>query len=394
MSDALPVFSSFGADIYLSDFINNAIDRIASEISKIDIKSIVDFGDRISVQNDDITRLFKYKPNPLQTTSDFLSCVEWIRRKQRNCFIYPQYETVTAGGREFKKYTAFWPLNPASIRIGVNDGAVWEVEFSFNDGTIYTLPYSELIHLKWRRGSNTIIGGGDDYGLPNDYDVRRVLDALDKTIQGLPKSIESSLQIKGVYTANNLIETTRLNEMREDFENHILASKAGITAVDIAGTFTPVNINPPEISDKVYSFLKSILSERYGISMAILSGNYDSTKHAAFYQNCIEDFKVQFEQAMTSTVFSQREQDVGHQIRGYYGLVQYMSNSDKIQVANISKETGMMTVNQLAEMFGMEPFEGGDRRLQSLNYVNINDIDLYQKGKAGVLTDGSNIGNQ
>jgi hypothetical protein len=43
-----------------------------------------------------------------------------------------------------------------------------------------------------------------------------------------------------------------------------------------------------------------------------------------------------------------------------------------------------MMLNQINEMFGMEPFEGGNRRLQSLNYVNIEDIDAYQKGKAGI----------
>ena len=41
MMDGSPIFTSFGKDIYLSDFVNNAIDRVASEISKIEIKSIV-----------------------------------------------------------------------------------------------------------------------------------------------------------------------------------------------------------------------------------------------------------------------------------------------------------------------------------------------------------------
>jgi len=43
-----------------------------------------------------------------------------------------------------------------------------------------------------------------------------------------------------------------------------------------------------------------------------------------------------------------------------------------------------MNLNQIGAMFGIEPFEGGNRRLQSLNYVNLEDVDSYQKGKAGV----------
>jgi phage portal protein BeeE len=128
LTDSQPIFTSFGRDIYLSDFVHNAIDRVASEIGKIDIKSVVSAGDTIHIQNDDITRLFRFKPNPLQTTSDFLSNVEWLRRKNRNAFIYPQYDIITLpDGRQFKKYIAFYPLKPSAVYIGVNNGQTWEI---------------------------------------------------------------------------------------------------------------------------------------------------------------------------------------------------------------------------------------------------------------------------
>lgn len=89
MSDHQAVFSSFGNNIYMSDFVNNCIDRIATEISKIEVMSVVESESRIIRQNDDISRLFRYQPNPLQTSKDFLACCEWLRRKYMNCFIYP-----------------------------------------------------------------------------------------------------------------------------------------------------------------------------------------------------------------------------------------------------------------------------------------------------------------
>jgi hypothetical protein len=66
-----------------------------------------------------------------------------------------------------------------------------------------------------------------------------------------------------------------------------------------------------------------------------------------------------------------------------------MSTKDKMDLANIAKETGIMTLNQINEMFGLEPWEGGNRRLQSLNYVNIEDVDAYQKAKAKVKEGGN-----
>lgn len=384
LTNSQPIFTSFGKDIYLSDFVNNAIDRVASEVAKIDIKSISARNDIIKIQNDDITRLFRSKPNPLQTTSDFLSNVEWLRRKQRNAFIYPQYEIVRLGdGREFKRYLAFYPLKPMDVYIGESDGKVWEVRLLFDDGSDFTLPYADLIHLRWRRGANTTIGGGDDKGQINDYEIVRTIDALDKTIQGLPKSIEASLQIKGVYAAKTLADQKKLNDIRAEFEDHITVSKAGMIATDLAGEFTPVRISPPDISDTALKFLKSVVQERYGVSAAILSGDYNGEQHGAFYQTAIEEFIVQFEQAMTAGLFTPREQDVGHRVKCYYSRVNYMSSKDKIELANIAKETGIMTLNEIAETFGLEPFEGGERRLQSLNFVNMDLIDKYQLNKSG-----------
>jgi len=380
-----PIFSTFGSNIYLSDFVNNAIDRVASEISKIDLKSIVQSGDVLQIQNDDITRLFRFKPNPLQTSSDFFSSVEWLRRKYRNAFIYPQYETIALpDGRQYKRYLAFYPLKPHSIQIGVNNGQVWEVRLDFEDGSSYTLPYTDLIHLRWRRGANTVIGGGDDSGSVNDYDIIRTIDALDKTIQGLPKGIEASLQIKGVYHAKTLAEAQKLAKIRDDFESHIITSASGMVATDLGGEFTPVNISAPEIPESALKFLKSVIEERYGVSAAILSGDYKGDQHGAFYQTAIEDFIVQLEQAMTACIFTPREQDVGHRVKCYYSKVNYMSTEDKMELAGLAKETGIMTLNQINEMFGVAPFADGDRRLQSLNYVNLKDIDAYQKAKAGV----------
>lgn len=378
MSNSQPIFTSFGRDIYLSDFVNNAIDRVASEISKINIKSIVSRNDTLQIQNDDITRLFRFKPNPLQTTSDFLSSVEWLRRKNCNVFIYPQYEVIIANGREFKRYVAFYPLNPTGIYIGVNNGQAWEIKMDFADGSSYTLPYADLIHLKWRRGSNLVVGGGDDFGRPNNYDLLRTIDALDKTIQGLPKSIEASLQVKGVFHSKGIHGRDEIESIRDEFESHILSSKSGMIATDIAGEFTPVKIDSPAIPDEAMKFLKSVIQEKYGISAAILSGDYTGGQHDAFYQTAIEDFIVQFEQAFTACLFTAREQDVGHAIRCYYNKINYMSDESKDKLTTHAENTGLMTLNQIAEMYGMEPFDGGDIRIRSLNYVDASIANQYQ----------------
>lgn len=384
LNDGKAIFSAFGQDVYLSDQVNNCIDRIATEISKIDVVSIVKKPGKIAQQNDDISRLFRFKPNPLQTTKDFLACCEWLRRKDCNCFIYPQYDIIyDKNNNPVRKYTAFYPLNPTQIEIGLDDvGNTWEIKFYWRDGSTDILPYADIVHIRWRRGKNTIVGGGNDFGRPDTKDLLGAVSTFDKVMQALPKSLEAGLKIKAIYSVKTLLDKDKMQVAKENLEEHIKESKSGIIATDLAGELTPFTLKPTEVKADVMDLIKNIIYQRYGISEALLKGNYTAEEHEAFYKLCIEDFKLEFEQAMSACLFSQREQDVGHRIRCYYNKTDYVSMPNKIEYAKLATNTGLKTLNEINEMFGDEPFEGGDRRLQSLNYVNANIIDSYQMNMA------------
>lgn len=380
LNDSQAIFSYYGQNVYLSDHVNNCIDRIAIEIGKMSVLSVVTGMNTVKVQNDEISRLFRFKPNPLQTTKDFLACCEWLRRKDCNCFIYPQYEIIKDKmGNEYKYYTAFWPLNPTSIEIGVDDiGKVWEIKFHWRSGGTDIIPYSDVVHLKWRRGKNTVIGGGSDFGTPDIRELSESVSALGEILKTVPKALKSSLKINGMYRAKTVVDGNLLNSMRDEFEKHISKSESGIIATDLPGEFVPINMSPTKIDDTVMKFLKSIIRERYGISEAMLSGDFNAEQHGAFYQSCLEDFQTEFEQAMSACVFTQREQDIGHRIRTYYSRTAFMTNNQKIELATLGTNTGLFTLNQILDMFGYEPQPDGDRRLQSLNYISTNIADDYQ----------------
>lgn len=380
LSDGKAIGSWGGKSVYLSDFVNNCIDRIATEISKMTVLSVVQTQNAVKYQNDEISRLFRFHPNPLQTTKDFLACCEWLRRKDCNCFIYPQYEIYKdSNGNDFKYFTAFWPLNPTQLEIGVDDtGNVWEVKFWWKSGRADVIPYHDLVHLRWRRGKNTIIGGGSDWGTPDVSDLTDSVGTLHDVLKMVPESLKTSLKINGVYRAKTVVDSDTLNNMRKNFEEHIAQSETGIVATDLPGEFVPISMNPTHVDDSVMHFLKSIIRERYGISEAMLNGDYTAEQHGAFYQNCLEDFQTEFEQAMSDCLFTKREQDIGHRIKTYYSRTAFMTNAQKIELANLGTNTGIFSINQILEMFGYEPQPDGDRRLQSLNYISTDIADQYQ----------------
>ena len=58
--------------------------------------------------------------------------------------------------------------------------------------------------------------------------------------------------------------------------------------------------------------------------------------------------------------------------------ITYLGAKDKAELATLATNTGLMTLNEVRELYGMSPIEGGDRRLQSLNYINALEADNYQ----------------
>lgn len=385
-NDSRPVFTSFGKDIYASDVVNNCIDRIAKEISKMNVMSVVETENGIRVQNDDITRLFRFRPNPLQSTSDFLASCVWLQRKTMHCFIFPQWEEIVdKQGNVFRRYTALYPLNPVSVEMGqdADDGKTWLIRFYWKDGGQDTLPYSDIIHLKWRRGTNLIVGGGNDQGCPDTKDTLTAVTELHQTMEGLPLTIEASLKLNGMFMSKTLVGKDKIKAARDNFEEHIMTSKMGIIATDLSGEFVPIASRQAVIPTAAMDFFKSVIRQRFGVSEEILDGSYNGDQHSAFFQTCVEDFIEDFQKAASGVLFTQREQDIGHRIRCYYNKVEYYSTANKIQLAIIAHDTGIMTLNQINEMFGIEPFPGGNRRLQSLNYVNVELVDKYQLGMKG-----------
>lgn len=378
-------------NIYESDSILNPIDRIASEVSKARIRSIVEKESKITFQDDDISRLFAYHPNPLQTTSDFMNCLVWMRAKYANVFVYPQFQWVTDKlGQRHKKFEAFWILKPIEFEVGTDEsGNVWEIKFILTTGEEYILPYSDIIHLKWRRGTNLFKGGGNDFGFPDTLDVTKSVNALNATVEGLPKAIASALQVKGVYNVKSLLERERMNQQRKDFEAHILDSKMGMVVTDLGGEFTPVNMQSPVIAEGLVKFMKEGITQRFGVSEAVLSGDYTADQYDAFFKMCVEPFMNDFEQEMSEKCFTKREKEIGHKIRGYFNTLRYMSIAQKQEMAKIDFNTGLMDINGVLDMFGLDPIEGGDRRLQSLNYVNANTIDQYQADRVGSSTNSA-----
>jgi HK97 family phage portal protein len=380
-----PIFSQFGQNIYASDVVQMCIDVIATECSKLMPKHIRTDNNEMQVNvKSSLNRLFKFSPNELMTTSDFIEKVIWLLFMNYNAFIYPMYEWVEdTRGNITRNYTAFYPLNPATVTFLQDTTGRLFVELRFPNGDNFTLLYSDVIHLRKKFSMNDIMGGGMN-GQPDNAALLKVLSINDTVLQGLEKAIKTTLTMRGILKINTMLDDEKQQAERDRLNNAISTGTTGIVALDLKGDYIPLNPDPKIIDKDTLDFLQSKVLNYYGVSVPILTGDFTDEQYQAFYEKTLEPIIIGLGQAFSKTVFTQRELDVGNEIVFYPQMLLFTNTKNKIAVADILGNRGALTNNALLALFGYPPYEGGNVRNMSLNYIDVAISNDYQMKRAGM----------
>ena len=381
LSGETPVFSQFGEDIYASDIVKNCIRCTADEMSKLKPKHIrILAEDKQQTINSSINRLLKVSPNPLMTTSEFLEKCVWLRETTYNCFIYPQFYINESGKRI---YTGFYPLNPRNVDFLEDESGTLFIKFTFGNGMEVTLKYSNIIH--WRKDfSFNEFMGGNAQGQADNRELLKILNINNTITEGLDKAVKSSLTINGIVKINTLLNDENQQKERAKFERQLQTSQSGILALDMKSDFISLSRNNPVVIDKnILEFVEAKILNRYGVSFPILTGDFTDEQYQAFYDKKLEPMINSLGQAFNKCLFTDREIDMGNEVIFYPQKLLFTNTKNKIAVGDILGNRGALTDNQLLELFGYPPFEGGDIRHMSLNYINRDLADSYQAQKAG-----------
>ena len=381
----LPIFSQFGEDIYASDVVQNCIDVIATELSKMQPKHITTKPNgEINMPPSSINRRFKVAPNALMTTRDFIEKMTWLLYLNYNCFVYPEYESYKdSNGKWRKRFVGFWPLDPKQVDFEQDLTGKLFIHMYFANGEDYTLPYESVIHLRKKFSRSEIMGGGED-GQPDNAGLIKVLEVNDIVLQGVGKAVSTSLAIKGIIKINTMLENESQKKERENFEEKLRSGDTGILPMDLKGDFTPITIDPKAIDKDTMKFLDEKVLRWYGVSLPIISGDFNDTQYQAFYEKTLEPLMVAFGQAFTKTLFSDREIDFGNEVMFYPKNMMYMSSSERMNILKTAGEQGLLTDDQKLQLLGYPPIGGekGNRRTQSLNFADVELVNDYQAAKA------------
>lgn len=353
LSGVVPIYSSgFGNNIYASDVVQQAIYSIVTELKKLDpthIRSVAESNDFISVGGN-IQRVLD-APNPLMTTSDFIEKVAWNLLLNYNAFIYPLWEGDTL--------TGLYPLQPKLVEFDVNyggTGTTW-VRLHFANGLKTDLPYENLIHLRYRFSMSDYMGGNEQ-GQPDFGPLLETLKLNDTLLKGLAKSLNIQTSINGVAKLKSMVNYDDQIKKVKEFEKKLQSNESGILPIDISAEYIPITKQVQLLDNTVLEFIDRKILRTFGVSIAIVNGDYTAAQYEAFYQKTLEPIIKSMSQAFTKGIFSKRQtQGFKNKIVFYTKELIFLNTDQKIKLFDILVDSESCYKNEMRTAFGLRPLK-------------------------------------
>ena len=381
LSGYVPIFSSFGRDIYASDVVEQAVSCIVNEMKKLTPSHVIEDGMDVSPVNDTRQRVLN-NPNQIMTKSAFLEKIFWMLLKNYNAYVIPVYDVYKdANGAERRLYRALYPVQPTQVTFFEDESGRLYIEMQFaNNNYKTTLPYSDVIHLRFHFSDSEFLGG-DSSGNPNHDALIKTLQINEDLTKGVASAMKSSFSINGVVKYNTAMDKGKTEAALKELEEKILTSKSGFLPLDLKAEYIPITKQVEMVDAETLKFIDEKILRTWGVPLPILKGDYTPQQYEAFYQKTLEPLIIALCDEFTRVLFTERERSFGHAIKFFPKNLVFMSMDQTIEMVRLLGDSGSLYENEKRVAFGLLPLpELVGVRMQSLNYVDVNIADKYQIG--------------
>jgi hypothetical protein len=351
-----PRFTNYSGGLYESDLIRAAINARATHMSKLRVE--VMGAAKPALQNK-----LKHGPNQFQTWSQFMYRLSTLLDVHNTAFIVPIYDVY---GQPSGVYTPL-PNRCEIVQYGKGDRAVPYLRYEFSNGDKAAIELDLCgIMTKYQYRSD-FMGETNGALLPT-------LDLIHIQNQGIQEGVKSAATYRFMAQVNNFTKAEDLRKERARFteENFSREAKGGGLLL-FPNTYTnikQIDASPWVVNASQMKVIQENVFEYFGVNEDVLTNKAYGDSWSAFYEGAIEPFAIQFSEVMTKMLFTLREQTEGNEVMATANRLQYLSNSEKLNVSSQMLDRGIMSINDVREIWNLPPVEGGDVRIVRGEYYN------------------------
>lgn len=350
-----PRFTTWNGGIYESELIRSAINARAIHISKLKFES--EGAARPALQGK-----LKKGPNQIQTWSQFLYRLSTVLDVHNTAFIIPIYD-------KFGEISGIFCPLPANCEVVQYDETPYlRYEFRWGEKAAIELEYCGIMTKFQYR--NDLIG-------ENNHALYPTMDLIHIQNQGIQEAVKSSATYRFYAQVNNFSKAEDLAEERKRFsEENFSKDSEGGGLLLFPNTYSNINqvkSQPYTVEANEMKLIEQNVYQYFMVNEDIMQNKAYGDKWSAFYEGAIEPFAVQFSEVMTKMLFTFREQSEGNLVMLTANRLQYMSNADKLNVSSQLLDRGIMSINDVRDIWNLPPVEGGDARIIRGEYWNAED---------------------
>lgn len=332
-----PRFTSWQGEIYESELVRASINALATHISKLDVKTY-------GAARPALQRKLRNGPNEFQTWTQFLARAATIYYNNNTLFITPVWD-------QYGEISGIYTPLPARCEIAQYNGVPYlRYEFTRGERVSVELEYCGVMtRMQYRN---------DFFGEPNGALIP-TMDLIHIQDQGIKEGVKSAATYRFMAQLSNFAKPEDLAKERQRFTAENLASDANggglLLFPNTYANIQQIQSKPFVVDADQQKLIRDNVFEYFGVNEDILQNKFNSETWAAFYEGAIEPWAIQFSEVMTKMLFTMRERSQDNYVMATANRLAYMSNADKLSVSAQMADRGLMTRNEIREIWNLPP---------------------------------------
>lgn len=352
-----PVFRSWGGQIYESELVRAAVDAHARHAAKLQYR--MEGTARMKLWT-----ATKTAPNPWYTWPQFLERCSNIYQVQNNLFIVPLLD-------EMGEVAGFFPALPSSCEVVDRSGEPY-LKYRFLNGQTRSVALRRCAIISKHQLKN------DFFGDPNTPLVP-TMELVNMVNQGIMEGVKNGATYRFMAQLTGKAFDEDLRKERERFDKNNFQTGGGGLLL-FGNQFSNIQQLKQEgykVDADQMKQIKENVCDYFGISEKVIRNEATGDELDAFFNGATEIFAIKLSDGLTRMTFTERERNGGNMILFVANRLQYMSASTKIAMAQQLGDRGVLTIDEIRELFNYAPLPDGAGEYTPIRgeYKNVKDPD-------------------
>ena len=351
-----PVYTNYKGGIYEMLQTKAVINTIATDCGKA--------VPELAKKNKKIEYLLKHQPNPFMSTSQFIERAVTNYLCDNNSFIIPLVD-------EYDRTVGLFPVAYNRVEAKEYNGEMF-LEYTFMTGERGVIEYSRVGHLRKMQYKSDLFG-----------DSNSALNQTLEVINAQNQSITNALKQSGVVRFMAQLNEQLISEKHFENERNLFSkvnfsndNKQMMIFDSRYKDIKQVESKPIYLDEKQQGLINENIKNYFGVSTNVIQHKFENDyEWNSYYEGVIEPILIKLSEAVTKLIYTPAQIMAGHYVYFTTNRLQYMSNESKLSFSSQMFDRGIISGNDVCDVWNLAHYDGGDKHYIRKEYAEITKLD-------------------